>query len=673
MLSDQPTRRTIQFKMQPQVLAKHLGADLYSSPGDALCQLVANSLDANSSLVEVNVIRNELDAPQTIIIKDDGRGIPFARLEHDFKLVGIHVPVDKPKREAIGSRGIGRFAVFALAAEAVWQTVAVEGVTRICHQWTMRNGSLGFEVTSTSAEHQVTGTTVCLTLKQTDTISRLFGGTQSVKRLLFNAFAGYLLRYENEVCIMVDGDPINPSQFIERSDTEEIEESENIPQALLRHLVLGRAVDQEYPNILRFATHGATISSKPIEGEPIPGYKYLGLVDSPYLDELTNTAKSELAHLDTRFLALEKESVTRAHRYILKQRAGKARSFIEEAREKPYYPFKEAPRTVIESASQQIYDGILISLETGYGIRSLQTRQQRLVFLLAKQLLQSDDLAEVLTSVLDLSGDEISKFADLLKRTSLRSVIAISELLVNRFQFIDELTELVYGASAKSVKERSHLHKIVEGHTWLFGEQYHLMGSDSALSTLLPIINTFVRDAEDPEAIIPTDDQLRDIPDLYLMGTKWNEGAKFHQHLIVEMKRPSMRIVSEHVEQLKRYASKIVRNPIFTQNADSHRFTFMLVSSDISESVQRTEYQADEEAGMLGRPQGLGHPTELWALRWSDLLDRRTQELRFLKDKITIQADPADLDYLRRQAAGFLPDEIFSASTVDNQGHVKSS
>ena len=37
--------------------------------------------------------------------------------------------------------------------------------------------------------------------------------------------------------------------------------------------------------------------------------------------------------------------------------------------------------------------------------------------------------------------------------------------------------------------------------------------------------------------------------------------------------------------------------------------------------------------------------------------------MRFLKDKITIQADPADLDYLRRHVAGFLPDEVFNKST----------
>lgn len=653
----QPSKRLFEFEMQPQVLTKHLGADLYSSPADALSQLVANSLDADCSRVDITVTRNMLDAPESVTVSDDGHGICLSDLEFAFKQVGRHIQAKTSKRETIGSRGIGRFAVFALAAEARWETVAHEDPGMMRHRWVMRD-ALRIEVTSEPAGDAAPGTTVELILKQSDAIIRLFAGTQSVKRHLFNAFAGYLLRYQGEVSLLVNGEPLDPGGFIEHSDLEVIQESEEVPEALLRHLVFGPQVEQDHPNVLRFATHGATIASKPIEGEPIPGHKYLGLVDSPYLAELTNTAKSELAHLDSRFLALEKESLTRAHRYILAQRATKARSFIEEARDKPYYPFKDTPQTIIESASREIYDGVLMSLETGYGIRNLPPRQQRLVFVLAKHILQSEDLAEVLTNVLGLSGEEIAKFAALLRRTSLSSVIALSELLVTRFQFLDELRELTYGAPAKAVKERRHLQKIIEGHTWVFGEQYHLMGADSSLNTLLPLIHGTIKDMDDPESIVSTDEELRDMPDLYLMTQKWNEGAKFHQHLVVELKKPSVRIVAAHIGQLKRYASEIVQHPVFGQDSDSHRFTFIAVSSDVSEAVRRTEYQAGEEAGLISRPTGLGHPTEIWALRWSDVLDRRTQELRFLRDTLALSTDPAELTYLREQMAEFLPEKL---------------
>lgn len=79
--------------MQPQLLTRQLGSDLYSSPGDALCQLIANSLDADCSRVEVKIMRNELGAPQTVVIADDGRGITFSELERAFRFVGEHIEV----------------------------------------------------------------------------------------------------------------------------------------------------------------------------------------------------------------------------------------------------------------------------------------------------------------------------------------------------------------------------------------------------------------------------------------------------------------------------------------------------------------------------------------------------------------------------------------------------
>lgn len=332
-------RRIIEFQIAPQLLTKQLGADLYS-PGQALCQLVANSLDAGCSQVEIEIGLNELDAPRSILIVDDGEGVSFADSDPSFKVIGKHVQRSDPKRETIGSRGIGRFAVFALAVEAVWDTVTIEDDLFVRHLWTMREGPAAVEVLSTPAETQCTGTSITLTLKQTSAVLGLFSSAQSVKIYLFNHFAGYLLRYDNNVSILVNGEQLDPSEFVEKNDLEHIPESEEIPEATLHHLVLGAKVEQEHSNVLRFATHGTTISSRAIDGEPIPGHKYLGLIDSLYLSELTNTAKSDLAHLDRRFLALEEEALKRAYQYILTQRAGKTRSFLEEARQRDYYPFR---------------------------------------------------------------------------------------------------------------------------------------------------------------------------------------------------------------------------------------------------------------------------------------------------------------------------------------------
>jgi hypothetical protein len=260
----------------------------------------------------------------------------------------------------------------------------------------------------------------------------------------------------------------------------------------------------------------------------------------------------------------------------------------------------------------------------------------------------------VLTSVLGLKGEEVSKFAGLLKRTTLSSVIAVADLLVDRLRFLDELSVLVYGNPAPYVLERRQLHKIIERHTWLFGEEFHLMGSDQKLDGLLRQIRAKYAEADSDE--IEVSEALRDIPDLYLISDKWNEGAKYTQHLVVELKRPSVRLRYAHYDQLRRYATEIVNHPSWPQSRDTHRFTFIVVSADVSDDVT-SMYQDGEELGLISRPQ-LKHPAELWALRWSDFINQRKAELEFLEQALDVTADPELLEYLKSRVGEFLPDEV---------------
>ena len=649
--------RTIDFSLQPALLSKQLGSDMYRAPA-ALNQLVANALDADSSRVDIRIYLNELEAPERVVISDDGVGISPSEIEDAFGPVGVHVRRTGSRRELIGFRGIGRFAVFALAVESRWQTIARTDAGTVEQTWVMIPDQRAIEIAEKTGDDAPTGTSIDMTLSHREDVKRLFSSAKSVKRALFNSFAAYLARYEDEVEIWVNDEPVRLGEFVDERLDEEIHGEGELPDASLHHMVLGQQVEQSAPSLLVFATKGTTVSQEVLGDEGIPGKKYLGLVDSAYLSDLTNTAKSELADFDPGFQALKGEASNRAKRFIGQRQGDHAKAFLEKARKQPYYPYKKPAQTPVDRYRRQLYDGILLTLEEQYRIGSAPTNQQKLIFALTRQLLQSEDLASVLTRVLGLQGEEVARFAALLRRTSLGSIIAVADLLVDRLRFLDELDVLLYGSPAKWVKERSQLHKIIEGHTWVFGEQFHLMGSDRKISKLLSDVVSALG-PEDSEDLIDVDPQLRDIPDLYLERSQWNEGAKFHQHLVVELKRPSVKVGISHVSQLHRYAAKIVESPVWGQRANSHRFTFVLVSADISSAVTKS-YQAGAERGLLSRP-SLQHPTELWALRWSDYLDSRREELKFLENEIEITADPELLEYLRERVGEYLPDELGEA------------
>jgi hypothetical protein len=659
ILSKQSTRKSL-YRLHPELLTRQLGTDLYRSAADALAQLIANSLDAGSSRVLIEIDKNEFDTPDRVTISDDGSGMTPDVVDLAFSSVGHHLDPKSPKRAVIGLRGIGRFAIHALAVQSHWVTVAATNGQLVRQSWDM-DGRTELDVQSEILNDGNTGTVITFLPRPTENALRLFLSVARVKRELFNSFASYLLRYRQQVQLFVNGELVDPDDYIERRESEAIDPTDELPSATIDHLVLGPQVEQSSPSVLLYATHGASIASLPLDFDSIDGRKYLGLIDSPYLSDLTNTAKSELPLLDDRFRALHDEVTRRAKRFITAARGDSIESFIAEAQTKPYYPYKDPPTTLVDTFRKTVFDGVLASIEENVGIRHLPHRQMKLIFNLIERLPQSDDLASILTSVLDLKGEHVTRLADLLRKTSLTSIIAVMETLVSRLQFLNELRVLVYGAPAPSVLERRHLHRIVANHTWLFGEQYNLMSSDKSVNSLLPIIKKAVQPVlDDDDATIDVEQDRRDIPDLYLMSSKWNEGACYQQHLVVELKAPSVSLVPRHVEQLERYAAQIVSDQIFGQRRDSHRFTFILVSSKVSDRLRMTKYQQGEEPGLLSRPSGFGHPTELWALQWSDYLDRRTGEMRYLQDQIELTTDPETLDYLKSTAGKHLPESLLT-------------
>ena len=333
-------KRNLTFSLHPDLLSKQLGAAMYQA-AEALKQLVANALDADSSRVDVKIELNEFGGPSRLTIRDDGVGITPKGMVETFQTVGVHVPRESSRREAIGSRGIGRFSVFALASESRWQTVAETEEGLIRQRWVMVSGGRGFEIDEeTSEKNAEHGTTVDMTLRPRQDVVALFSSEKTVRRRLFNAFAGYIARYDSEVGIWVNDEKLTLAEFVDDHLTEDIEGHDALPEAVLHHMILNNQVEQSAPNLLVFATHGETISEERIEEDPIPGHKYFGLVDSPFLSDLTNTNKSAFAEFEPSFQALRSEAQRRSSKFIQERQADRRRSFLEQARARPYYPFK---------------------------------------------------------------------------------------------------------------------------------------------------------------------------------------------------------------------------------------------------------------------------------------------------------------------------------------------
>ena len=88
--------------------------------------------------------------------------------------------------------------------------------------------------------------------------------------------------------------------------------------------------------------------------------------------------------------------------------------------------------------------------------------------------------------MLDLSEEKLEELDTLLRRTPLTAVITAAKKIADRIEFLRGLEILLYKPeSTATLLERSQLHRILAGETWVFGEEYNLMGDDSSLTTVL--------------------------------------------------------------------------------------------------------------------------------------------------------------------------------------------
>lgn len=206
----------------------------------------------------------------------------------------------------------------------------------------------------------------------------------------------------------------------------------------------------------------------------------------------------------------------------------------------------------------------------------------------------------------------------------------------------------------KQTLERRQLHRILTRETWLFGEEYALTGDDERLTAVLKrhlaILGEDVELADGPP--ITREGGAVAIPDLVL-----SRQIKHHQnvleHLVVELKRPSVDIGTEELQQIEDYAFTVAADERFNQ--PNVRWEFVIVGNNLKDRVKRRARQKD-------RPEGLVHDegqVRIWARTWAEIIADARHRLKFVQDSLEYQSSrEGGLQYLRETHAKHLPSSL---------------
>lgn len=271
-------------------------------------------------------------------------------------------------------------------------------------------------------------------------------------------------------------------------------------------------------------------------------------------------------------------------------------------------------------------------------------------------LLQSDkreDILTILESVVSLSDEDRKNLIAILKSTDLAHITDTIQMLQNRLRIVNSLKEMVFNKTLNA-KEVEDIQDLVSSSFWLFGEEYNIVTEaepdfEQALMLYLKKVKT---EKKGISKSITNKIKLQD-PDknkeMDIFAFRQNIEIKKTENLVVELKRPSVKLGEIEVSQIKTYMKVITSDVRF--NASSNCiWKFFLIGNEYDNS----EYIEGELNN--SRPWGkedliyykngnTGVKYEIYVKKWSDIFAEFEMRYNFLMKKLDFKKGTNNISY----------------------------
>jgi len=569
----------------------------------AVTELVWNALDADAKKVRVELGYNKMNGLQSITVIDNGHGLSYADAIPAFENLGGSWKSSQAKskgegRLLHGKAGKGRFRAFFLGDQVTWKTFYEDkgSVQQLTIQGT--RSKLGVFTLSepVPAKRERTGTEVKISEIQRNFPS--LEGPNAVQEMA-GQLALYLRKYP-AVQVFYNGTVVDPSS-VEDLVTDyplgeiRLDNDRVIVDAQIT-VIEWKAVAER--SMLLCDADGFALAEIP-SGVQAPGFNFTVYLRSNYIRELDQAGALIFEELDPNFRKLLDAARNAVKDHFRRRKAELAVNIVKEWKEQEIYPYEGEPRSLLEQAERQVFDVVALNVsEYLTDFDKTDARSKRFSLRLLRQAIEESPGAvqKIIQDVLDLPADKRDDLAALLKRTTLSALINASKVVADRLDFLRGLEILLFDPQSKEqLLERSQLHKILEDHTWIFGEEFALSVSDRSLKDVLKKHLHLLGRTEEPVEAVLRDDGTVGIVDLMLSRSIPQSRADEREHLIVELKRPKKVIDSGVYDQIESYAMAVAADERFRDTKT--RWIFWAVSDDIASNIRVRARQPNKPKG----------------------------------------------------------------------------
>ena len=626
------------------------------SPLAALAELVWNSLDADAHLVNVEIVRTQSEAISRIIVTDDGIGITPDQARISFGEYGdtwksLKKVTPGEQRVLHGIKGEGRLYAFSLGHGVEWSSVAIANgrPTRIR---ILGDASRPTRWQITDPEpldaETPTGTVVTIDVPQ-GKVLRSLEDDEEVSADLLARIAFYLRSYR--VSVTYEGRRLD---FIENVEHEE-DIVVSLPESYARASAVLSIIEwrnrTEPQAMLICDANGLAFSEY---GRP---YKDALISFTPYLrsDLFRTSAEQDIHALIAQHGAVIDLAEELLDQYLRERHDILSFEVVSKLKSEGLYPYsEEADASPTRALVQQTFDLVVTAAR-----RALP--KPRAARELSVKLIQSSleedpsSLSKILTSVLRLSADEHEHLATLLENAELSKVISASKTVTDRLNFVAGLRKILSEPTTRrEFREVDQLHPMISKNLWLFGEEWTLsvpeMGLTAVLAAHLATLgdDTVLETKMEP---VKRADGTSGRVDVVLFRGIGDE--RRNERIVVELKRPTVKVGKKELDQITSYARAIVEDPQFKGVACT--WTFLLVSYEIHSEIDRDINQKDKPRGLADdQPE-----YEVWVKSWGDIFDEVERKLSFFQRALDYEAtEERVIHYLRESYAKYIPDSL---------------
>ena len=631
---------------------------LIKTPVVGLAELVWNALDADATEIDCRVTVQDMGGPETVVIKDNGLGMDHEEASGEFGALGgswkrTQRQTRRDQRIVHGSKGEGRYAAFAIGGQVTWRSVHAntDGTRSEITIVGRRNALKIFDITDPLPTSGLPGTEVRVDLLDEKSI-KAFDKTDDIADQLAVLLALYMEQYP--VTVTWQGTPVSPSDLQAHRATYELE----VPEAEDAVTLNVIEWNKPFPRSLWLCDDQGFALYETQPAIHAPGFDFTAYLQwSGFRDvQRHDLALAELGQKD---LAPVLEAARDKLRTHFRERASlRQRTIIDRwKRERSYpYPDDQPPRNGLQRAERDLFEVVAVTAAKTIDAGEVDSRRLSLRLLREAVETKPSALRRIIGEVIQLPPARQEELNQLLDRTPLNSIIAASKTVTDRLDFLSALDTMLFDPEPKAqLLERRQLHRILAAETWLFGEEYALTGDDERLTAVLKRHLAML--GEDTELLVDEPAPAREdgrevIPDLVLSRKLLHHENEL-QHLVIELKRPSVDIGLPQLRQIQDYALTVARDDRFNQ--DNVHWDFWIIGNALTPDVQRLARQSGRAHGVVQEDENL----RLWAKTWAEIIQDAKHRLKFVQQSLDYNSTrDSGLAYLRATHAKYLPEAL---------------